>query len=134
MKSIILAICLSILSIFCATSGFAQISTAPSTTAITTQTNAKGITTTQLKVSGNCGMCKRHIEEACVIKGVKAAEWNAKTGVLNLKFDSKRTDLNKIAAAIAKSGYDSDLAKADEKVYNKLAKCCQYRDETATKH
>jgi periplasmic mercuric ion binding protein len=98
------------------------------------QTNAKGITTAMLNVSGNCGMCKRRIEEACVIRGVKSAQWDAKTNVLAVSFDNKRTDLDKIAASIAKAGYDNDRAKTDDKAYAKLPKCCQYRDANATKH
>jgi periplasmic mercuric ion binding protein len=104
------------------------------TTAQTVQTDAKGITNTTLNVSGNCGMCKRRIEEACVIKGVKSAKWDAKTGVLNISFDSKRTNLDKIGAAIAKAGYDNDRAKTSDKAYNKLPQCCQYKAEGAAKH
>jgi copper chaperone CopZ len=98
------------------------------------QTDAKGITTTTLNVSGNCGMCKRRIEEACVIKGVKSAKWDAKTSVLSVSFDSKRTNLDKIGASIAKAGYDNDRAKTSDKAYNKLPQCCQYKDEKAAKH
>jgi periplasmic mercuric ion binding protein len=98
------------------------------------QTDAKGITTTTLNVSGNCGMCKRRIEEACVIRGVKSAKWDAKTSVLSVIFDSKRTNLDKIAAAIAKAGYDNDRAKTSDKAYNKLPQCCQYKAEGASKH
>jgi periplasmic mercuric ion binding protein len=97
-------------------------------------TDAKGITTTTLNVSGNCGMCKRRIEEACVIRGVKSAKWDAKTSVLSVSFDSKRTNLDKIGAAIAKAGYDNDRAKTSDKAYNKLPQCCQYKDEKAAKH
>jgi periplasmic mercuric ion binding protein len=115
---------------------FAQITAfAQSTAAATTaQTDAKGIITTTLNVSGNCGMCKRRIEEACVIKGVKSAKWDAKTSVLSVSFDSKRTNLDKIGASIAKAGYDNDRAKTSDKAYNKLPQCCQYKAEGAAKH
>jgi periplasmic mercuric ion binding protein len=115
---------------------FAQITAfaQSTTTATSAQTDAKGITTTTLNVSGNCGMCKRRIEEACVIKGVKSAKWDAKTSVLSISFDSKRTNLDKIGAAIAKAGYDNEKAKTTDKAYNKLPQCCQYKAEGASKH
>ena len=115
---------------FAQTTAFAQ----RTDVALPRLTDAKGITTTTLNVSGNCGMCKRRIEEACVLKGVKAAKWDAKTGVLALTFDAKRTNLAKIGAAIAKAGYDNDQAKSTDKKYNKLPQCCQYRAEGGVKH
>ena len=113
---------------FAQTTAFAQ-----SATAATAQKDAKGITTTTLKVSGNCGMCKRRIEEACVRKGVKSAKWDAKTGVLAISFSTKTT-LEKIENSIAKAGYDTEHAKATDKTYNKLPQCCQYRAAGASKH
>ncbi len=93
-----------------------------------------GITIASFKVSGNCGMCKRRIEEACVMGGVKYAVWSNDTQLLTVKFDEKRTNLEKIKANVAKSGHDVDGIKADDKTYSKLPACCQYRAEGAVKH
>lgn len=118
------------LSAFAQITAFAQSKTTTEKPIVAT---AKGITTTTLKVSGNCGMCKRRIEEACVLRGVKAAKWDAKTGVLAIRFSTKTT-LEKIENSIAAAGYDTEHAKATEKTYNKLPQCCQYRKEGAVKH
>ncbi len=118
------------------TSLFAQ--DAPAATSRPAATEKKATTnnieTASFKVSGNCGMCKRRIEESCVIKGVKAATWNNDTELLTIKFDTKRTSLEKIKKQIAKSGHDVEGAPADNAAYDKLPGCCQYRAETKVKH
>lgn len=79
-------------------------------------------------------MCKRRIEEACVLQGVKAATWNAETQLLSVKFDAKRTNLLKIKTHVAKAGHDVEGIAADEKTYKKLPACCQYREGKCTAH
>jgi Cu(I)/Ag(I) efflux system membrane fusion protein len=81
-----------------------------------------------LKVQGSCGMCKTRIEKAAKgVAGVASATWNQKTKVLELNFDSKKTTLEAISNAIAKTGHDTDKHKADDKTYNGLPGCCKYR-------
>jgi hypothetical protein len=46
---------------------------------------------------------------------------------------TKKATPQKIADALAKKGYRSDLAKADPEAYNKLPGCCQY-DSGIEKH
>jgi len=48
-------------------------------------TNAQ--TTTKLKVSGNCGMCKSSIEKAATSAGAKTANWDMDAKLLTLIFD-----------------------------------------------
>jgi len=80
------------------------------------------------KVSGNCGMCEKTIETASkAVKGVVSADWNKETKKMSVNFDTEKTNLDAIHKAIAKSGYDTDKAKADDSVYNKLHSCCKYR-------
>jgi mercuric ion binding protein len=88
---------------------------------------SKNIKTDTLTIRGNCGQCKTRIEEAAYVKGVKQAEWNKKTHVLTVTFVDSKTDLTKIAEAIAKAGHDSRLKIADDKNYKKLPGCCAYR-------
>ncbi len=77
-------------------------------------------------VSGNCEMCKSTIETAAKsLSGVKVANWDIKTKQLHVSF-SEETSISDIHKAIAKSGYDTELEKADDEVYNKLPGCCQY--------
>lgn len=85
------------------------------------------IQTDTLTVYGNCGQCKTRIEEAAYVKGVKTVEWNKKTKLLTVVYNSDKTGLDKVAAAIAKAGHDSRLQTAAEKAYKSLPGCCAYR-------
>jgi mercuric ion binding protein len=85
-----------------------------------------GDQTLTLVVAGVCEMCKARIESTAMdVSGVKKAEWDVKTDTLVLVGSSKM-DIQKVADALAKAGYRSELAKADEKGYKKLPACCQY--------
>lgn len=82
------------------------------------------------KVSGNCEMCKETIETAVKsVDGIAEAEWNQKTKIMHVYFNSDKTALAKIHQAIAKAGYDTELEKANSDVYNKLPACCKYTRE-----
>lgn len=91
--------------------------------------------TESFKVLGNCEMCKARIEKAAKsVDGVTAADWNAETKMLELTFDDSKTDAKKVQEAIAKVGHDTDLHKATDQAYNKIADCCKYeRAKTETK-
>lgn len=79
-----------------------------------------------LVVPGVCGMCKARIESTTMdVSGVKKAEWDQLTDTL-VVVGSAKMDKQKVADALAKAGYRSDLAKADPKGYSKLPSCCQY--------
>lgn len=89
-------------------------------------TNAQ--TTTKLKVSGNCGMCKSSIEKAATSAGAKTANWDMDAKLLTLIFDSK-TNLDKIETAIAAVGYDTEHKTATKATYDALHECCKYERE-----
>jgi copper chaperone CopZ len=89
-------------------------------------TNAQ--TTTKLKVSGNCGMCKSSIEKAATSAGAKTANWDMDAKLLTLIFDSK-TNLDKIETAIAALGYDTEHKTATKASYDALHECCKYERE-----
>jgi len=89
---------------------------------------AQSVKTVTLQVSGNCEDCKERIENAADIKGVKICTWNSKTKVASITYDSTKTNLLIIQTAIANAGYDTPEAKATMAAYNKLPKCCRYRD------
>jgi periplasmic mercuric ion binding protein len=65
-----------------------------------------------IKVNGNCGMCKKHIEKSALEAGATAANWDKKTKFLQ--------------TAVAAAGYDTQDFKATDSAYNKLDECCQY--------
>ncbi|HRI01566.1 MAG TPA: cation transporter [Saprospiraceae bacterium] len=80
------------------------------------------------KVSGNCEMCKARIEKAAKsVKGVQSAVWDVDTKLMTVSFDNSKLKLIDIQNAIAKSGHDTELQKADDSTVQKLPACCQYR-------
>ncbi len=82
-----------------------------------------------VKVGGLCPMCKDRIEKtALAVAGVKVAEWDSESQMLHLNFDAEKTNSEKIQQAIADTGHDTEKFKADDSIYNKLPKCCQYRE------
>ncbi|MWN74862.1 ATPase [Labilibaculum sp. A4] len=81
----------------------------------------------KFKVSGNCGMCETRIEKAALeVDGVSVADWNKESQMIDVTFDSSKTDIHKVHMAIAKAGHDTQMHKAKDEVYNKLPGCCQY--------
>ncbi|MBK9993080.1 MAG: cation transporter [Saprospiraceae bacterium] len=89
---------------------------------------AMGNQTAEIKVSGNCKMCKARIEKtAKSLPGVSSAVWNVDTKILKVGFDNSKVKSIDIQNAIAKSGHDTESSKADASVYNSLPACCQYR-------
>jgi periplasmic mercuric ion binding protein len=85
------------------------------------------IKTESIKVYGNCDMCKARIEKALKIDGVSKANWNAKTKILTIVYDTKKLKSEDIQKKVAAAGHDTDKVKADNKTYNSLPGCCQYR-------
>jgi len=81
-----------------------------------------------LAVQGACEMCKMKIESTTkAIDGVKNAEWNLDTKILNAEFDPGKTSQSAISKAIAAVGYDTEMDRASDVVYNALPGCCKYR-------
>ena len=63
------------------------------------------------------------------LDGVNEADWSQETKVIHVSFNSDKVKLSEIHKAIAKAGYDTELEKADDEVYNNLPGCCQYTRE-----
>lgn len=82
--------------------------------------------TDKINVAGNCGMCKKHIETALKVPGVTTANWDKKTKVLTVSYDSSKISNEQVQQKVAAAGYDTPKFKADEKAYGKLDECCQY--------
>lgn len=85
------------------------------------------IQTTTIAVKGNCDECKERIENAADIKGVKTSNWDEEQQAITVTFDSKKVTIEKIEAAIAKSGHKTTHLEADLKAYNGLPNCCKYQ-------
>ncbi|MCZ2460097.1 MAG: hypothetical protein LC128_10805 [Chitinophagales bacterium] len=95
--------------------------------------SAQSQVTENLKVSGECGMCKKKIEKAAMDAGATYAAWDKDTKILSLKYDDKATSTDKIQQKIADAGYDTPRFKATDEAYNKLEECCQYEREAPGK-
>ena len=85
--------------------------------------NAK---TENVKIYGNCEMCKKTIEEAAFKKKEAKADWNMESNLATITFDSTKTNMETILKRVALFGYDSDKFLAPDEAYNKLNKCCKY--------
>ena len=79
-----------------------------------------------IKVWGNCGMCKKTIETAAKTAGATYASWNENTNFLKVSYNSSRSNSEKIQKAIAASGYDTQDFNASDNAYENLHDCCKY--------
>ncbi|WP_309609153.1 DUF3347 domain-containing protein [Flavobacterium sp.] len=80
----------------------------------------------QVKVFGNCEMCKEKIEKAGNVKKLSKVDWNSITGMATLNYDSKKTNADEILKRIAAVGYDNEKFLAPDTAYKNLPNCCQY--------
>jgi copper chaperone CopZ len=94
-------------------------------TVITAQNQSAATKTFQ--VSGNCGMCKKTIEKAARIPGVKSAVWDVKTKNLVLTYNEDKTNPEQVLREVAYAGYDNELYVAPDNAYNDLHGCCKYK-------
>jgi mercuric ion binding protein len=86
-----------------------------------------------IKVEGNCEQCKKRIENAAYIKGVKNSSWDEKTKNLKLIYRADKVTEEQIQQAIAKSGHETPNVKADQEAYSNLPDCCKYKDQKCNK-
>lgn len=82
--------------------------------------------TEKIKVSGNCGTCKKKIETALKVSGITTADWNKTTKILTVSYDSTKVNNEQIQQKVANAGYDTPKFKAPLAAYEKLDDCCQY--------
>ncbi len=94
-----------------------------------TATPQQALVTTTFTVYGNCGKCKKNIERPFKeMQGVESATWDKKTKKFTITYNPALLSERRIKEIIAEQGYDSDDVKASDEAYNKLPKCCRYRD------
>ena len=86
--------------------------------------------TENIKVWGNCGMCKKTIETAAKGAGATEANWNMETKVLAVTYSGSNNQ--KIQKAVAASGYDTQDFTAPDEAYFKLHECCKYDRKNAS--
>jgi mercuric ion binding protein len=77
-------------------------------------------------VWGECGMCKKKIENAAMTAGAIKANWDENSKMLAVSYDRYKTNAAAIEKAIAGVGYDTKNHVATYEAYNKLPGCCHY--------
>ena len=79
-----------------------------------------------VKILGNCNMCKSTIEKAGTIDNEAKVDWDKDTKIATLTYDSLKTSKDDILKRIALVGYDNESFLAPEDTYQNLPSCCQY--------
>ncbi len=83
--------------------------------------------TENFKVYGECGMCKKRIENALKdVEGVISASWDVDTKMMTVNYQEETITLNDVQKRIAAVGHDTDKHRASDEVYSKLPGCCKY--------
>jgi mercuric ion binding protein len=77
-------------------------------------------------VWGNNEKCKITIEKACVLDGVKDADWGVDSKLLTVKYDTTKVSLDFILESVSKAGYDNEKFFANDYAYEALEPACQY--------
>lgn len=95
----------------------------------TINAQVKNAHTVNVKISGNCGMCKTTIEKAGNVKKLATVLWDKDTKMATITYDSNKTNEDEILKRIALAGYDSEKFLAPDDVYAKLHGCCKYDRE-----
>ena len=83
---------------------------------------------TSFKVNGACDACKKRIESALKIDGIKKAYWDVESKILHVQYvrNDVITGEYKIQQLVAAAGHDTHKIPASEEAYQALPACCQY--------
>lgn len=82
--------------------------------------------TEEIKVLGECGMCKDRIEGAIKVDGIAEAVWNQETKLLRVTYNPALITVDDIQQKVAAVGHDTEKYRADDAVYASLPGCCHY--------
>lgn len=82
--------------------------------------------TEEIKVLGECGMCKTRIEDAMKIDGITEAVWSPETQLLKVTYNPSVVTSDGIQKIAAAAGHDTEKYRADDAVYANLPGCCHY--------
>ena len=124
MKKVILSIAVIAVLVFTSCKNEAKIEVKTTKTEVTVTAIKTNLT---FGVRGNCGMCKKTIEEAAnSVEGVASAIWDVDQKKIDISFDDGKIDAVAIHKAIAASGYDTEQVAGNEEAYDGLPGCCKY--------
>lgn len=75
---------------------------------------------------GNCAECKPLIEAVLKdTRGVREAVWDFETSMVDVMYDSLRTDEETIQKSLAAAGFSTGYFDADTAARKKLPACCR---------
>ncbi len=79
-----------------------------------------------VKIYGNCDICKATIEKAGSSNNSFKTIWNKDSKIAAVTFDKEKTNLAAVLKQIALAGYDNEQYLAPTESYKQLKACCQY--------
>lgn len=91
-----------------------------------TYAQSKNQKSENVKILGNCNMCKGTIEKAGTLDNEANVSWDKDTKIAMLTYDSLKTSKEDILKRIALVGYDNESFLAPDDTYLNLPSCCQY--------
>jgi Cu(I)/Ag(I) efflux system membrane fusion protein len=87
--------------------------------------------TDEFWVRGNCEMCKERIEKSVKkLNGIGKVEWDIKSSILKVEFDSNQIKPIQIHQACAAVGHETKLIATTNEIHEALPDCCK---KTTTK-
>ncbi|MBL7951300.1 MAG: heavy-metal-associated domain-containing protein [Flavobacteriales bacterium] len=85
-----------------------------------------GLESVKIQSSAICDMCEKTIETELIYeKGVKKVDVDLTSSAVLVEFDAKKTDADKLRAALVKLGYSADGTPGNAEAFAKLPLCCQ---------
>jgi copper chaperone CopZ len=90
------------------------------------QNKKTALRTEEIKVLGECGMCKDRIEGAMKVDGITEAVWNQETKLLRVTYNPALVTSDDIQKKAAEVGHDTEKYRAEDPVYDNLPDCCHY--------
>jgi periplasmic mercuric ion binding protein len=124
MKKVILSMAVIVVLVFTSCKNEAKKEIKTTTTEVSAAVVKTNLT---FGVRGNCGMCKKTIEDAAnSVEGVVSAIWDVDKKKIDISYDDSKIDAVAIHTAIAASGYDTEQVAGNEEAYDDLPGCCKY--------
>ena len=124
MKKVILSMAVIVVLVFTSCKNEAKKEIKTTTTEVSAAVVKTNLT---FGVRGNCGMCKKTIEDAAnSVEGVASAIWDVDQKKIDISYDDSKIDAVAIHTAIAASGYDTEQVAGNEEAYDGLPGCCKY--------
>lgn len=79
-----------------------------------------------IQTNAICGDCKERIEGVLNFEpGIIYAEFHLDSKKVEVKYNSKKTSIEKIRGTISKIGYQADDVEPDKEAQRNLPDCCQ---------